>query len=134
MKIQVLLLGVGIVSLIYGATSLDQKTQPRSQAEKLFARAKPDDYMGDAGCVDCHADRAKAFKHSAHAAYMTDPKLPLDKKGCEGCHGPGYIHRTEDKPEVINFTKMEAKESAAACLRCHEQNLSASHWKRTAHV
>lgn len=133
MKIQALLLTVGFVSLIYGGASLGQKAPPHSQAEKLFARAKADDFGGDSSCAGCHAEKAAAFKHSPHAAYMIDPKLPLDKKGCEGCHGPAGLHQAEKDPENISFTKMSPKESSAACLRCHEQTLSEKHWKRTAH-
>lgn len=133
MKTQVLLLCVGLVSLLYGASTLDQRGQPKSQAQKLFARAKPDDYMGEQGCADCHADKVAAFKNSPHSACMLDPKLPLEKRGCEGCHGPGYIHRADENPEVIAFTKMSPEESSAACLRCHEQTLNEKHWKKSAH-
>ena len=133
MRTQMLLLAVGVASLIYGASSMNQQGSPHSQAERLFARAKADDFMGDQGCADCHSAKVAAFKKSPHAAFMADPKLPLNKRGCEGCHGPGTLHRSEDKPEVIAFTKMSAKESAAACLRCHADTMSESHWKKTAH-
>lgn len=134
MKTQVLLLVLGVASLLYGATHLDQKPQHASKADQLFAKAKPDDYMGDSGCADCHAAKVANFKRSPHAAFMSDPKLPLQKRGCEGCHGPGFIHRADQNPEVITFTKEDAKESSEACLRCHAQTLSEAHWKKTAHA
>jgi predicted CXXCH cytochrome family protein len=105
-----------------------------SQAEKLFARATPDDYMSEQGCAECHAETSKSFPASPHAAIMADESLPLSKRGCQGCHGPGNIHQDEENPEVISFTKMSAAESSAACLRCHEKTLAPSHWKRTEHA
>lgn len=134
MRTQALLLGIGIASLVIGTVSLAQKQQPHSQAEKLFARAKTDDFIGEQGCANCHPDKVTNFKKSPHAAFMSDSKLPLDKKGCEGCHGPGGIHQAEQNPEVLSFTKMTPKEASAACLRCHEQTMSESHWKKTAHA
>ncbi len=133
MKVQVLFLAAGIALLSYGFTGSPQN-KGASQAERLFARATPDDYMSDAGCAECHDGIAKNFPSSPHAALVSDPSLPLDKKGCQGCHGPGNIHQAEEDAEVISFRKMTPKESAAACLRCHAQTLSENHWKRTEHA
>lgn len=134
MRIPTFVLGIGILSLVLGGVSAEQRAQVRSQAEKLFARATADDFVGDEACASCHAEKAEAFAGSIHAAHMVDPKAPIDKRGCEGCHGPGGIHQAEENPEVLAFRTMDAKESAAACLRCHAQTLSETHWKRSAHA
>jgi predicted CXXCH cytochrome family protein len=102
------------------------KGQAQSDAAKLFARAKADDFMGDEYCVDCHKGISANFGQSPHAALMSDPKLPASKRGCEGCHGPGGIHQADENPEVIAFRAISAKESTAACM-------SETHWKRSAH-
>jgi predicted CXXCH cytochrome family protein len=133
MKFQAQFLIVGIALLSYGFVE-ETQSKGSSQADRLFARATEDDYMSDAGCAECHSEKAAHFAESPHAAYMSDPKLPLDKRGCQGCHGPGYIHQAEENPEVIAFLKWSPKESAAACLRCHGKTLSDSHWKRTEHA
>lgn len=133
MKLQALVFAVGIAMLSYGFTGSVQ-SKGASQAERLFARATPDDYMGENGCAECHSSITKNFTASAHAPMVSDPNLPLDKRGCQGCHGPGHIHQAEENPEVISFTKMSPKESSAACMRCHAQTLSESHWKRTEHA
>ena len=133
MKYQPLLLVIGIAMLSFGFSGTVQ-SKGSSQAEKLFARAKPDDYMSEEGCAECHANTVKNFPASPHASLVSDPNLPLDKKGCQGCHGPGHIHQDEKNPEVISFTKMSPKESSAACLRCHEKTMSPAHWKRTEHA
>lgn len=134
MKIQALILTLGVAMFLYGSANTDQQGGAADQAKKLFARAKPDDFMGEEGCVDCHGEKVKNFKSSPHAALVADPHLPVDRRGCEGCHGPGFIHQADENAEVISFAKMSPKESAAACLRCHESTLSDSHWKKSDHA
>lgn len=133
MKFQALILALGIAMLAFGFTG-ETQAKGKSQAEKLFARAKPDDYMSQQGCAECHASISANFPASPHAALVSDASLPLDKQGCQGCHGPGNIHQAEEGAEVISFTKMTPKESSAACLRCHEKTMAPSHWKRTEHA
>ena len=132
-KFQVLSLILGVALLSFGFTGSAQ-SKGNSQADKLFARAKADDYMGSEGCADCHDGIAKNFPKSPHSPMVSDSKLPLDKRGCEGCHGPGNIHQADENAEVISFRKMSPKESSAACLRCHAQTLSANHWQKTEHA
>ncbi len=133
-KAQTIVLFVGISMLLMGMTSQGRQSASPSQAEKLFARAKPDDYMGNEGCASCHAEKSAAFAGSPHAAHMAASNLSLDHQGCEGCHGPGRIHQAEENAEVISFRKMTPKESSAACLRCHAETMSPSHWKQTEHA
>ncbi len=133
MKYQAICLGLGIAMLSFVFPGTVQSKNV-SQADKLFARATADDYMSDEACGECHSNIAGNFPASAHAPMMSDPKLPIDKKGCQGCHGPGRIHQAEENPEVISFTKMSPKESTAACLRCHGKTMAPTHWKRTEHA
>ena len=133
MKFQALFLALGIAMLSLGFTSSVQG-KDKSQADKLFARATPDDYMSEQGCAECHGEISKNFPASPHAPLVADEKLPLDKRGCQGCHGPGHIHQAEENAEVISFTKMSPKESTAACMRCHESTMKESQWKRTEHA
>ncbi|MBS1714579.1 MAG: hypothetical protein JST30_09615 [Armatimonadetes bacterium] len=133
MKFQALLFAIGVAMLSFGFTGTAQQ-KGASQAEKLFARATPDDYMNEEACAECHGKIVANFPASPHSALVSDDSLPPDKHGCQGCHGPGRIHQAEENPEVISYTKMTPKESSAACMRCHEKTMSASHWKRTEHA
>lgn len=133
MKFQVLLLLFGSALLFTGVWGISSPSNA-SQAERLFSRATPDDFMGNEGCESCHEEKVAAFAASGHAPFMADPKLPLNKRGCEGCHGPGEIHQAEEDAEVIAFRKMTPKESSAACMRCHAETMSPNHWKGTAHA
>lgn len=133
-RIQTLFLILGLSLFGYSLVMADRPQTKLSQADKLFARAKDDDYTGSVACAECHEGKFNHFNESPHAMFMSDEKLPLSKRGCEGCHGPGKIHQSEDNPENISFRKMSPKEASAACLRCHEKTMTTSHWKRTEHA
>lgn len=144
MKIQAILLCTGIAGLVLGALQAKNPSPPQKgakpdltivQVSKRFAQAKPEDYIGDQACVECHSDVSHSFEASAHNAFMADPSLPLAQRGCEGCHGPGRAHKDNPDEELISFAKLTPKESAAACLRCHGQTMDPSHWwDRTDHA
>lgn len=133
-RFQTIVLSLGIAAMMWGVATAEQQGKPAEQAKKLFARATADDYMGSSACADCHGEKVAAFAGSPHAKFMDNPHLPVDRQGCEGCHGPGNIHQADENAEVIAFRKMSPEESAAACLRCHGETLSESHWKRTSHA
>lgn len=126
-----------MLAFMVGSYAVNVPAQTRAkmcEADRIMARAKTGDFRGDQWCASCHPAIAKNFEGSGHAAYMHAEGVPLAKKGCEGCHGSGNIHMATENGEVIAFRKMTPKESAAACLRCHEPTLSEAHWKRTAHA
>lgn len=133
MKREAIVLALGLALLFVGTAQSGQR-QGKSQAEKLFARATPDDYIGDESCASCHEEVSRAFPASGHAAFMAAENLPNGKKGCEGCHGPGGIHQADENSEVLDFNKMTAKEVDAACMRCHDGTFSKNHWSRTVHA
>lgn len=133
-RYQPIILGIGLSALFFGVAFAEQQDAPAEQAKKLFARATADDFMGSEACADCHAEKSKAFVESPHAQFVANPHLPLNKQGCEGCHGPGAIHQADENAEVLSFRKMSPKESSAACMRCHEETLSEGHWKRSSHA
>ena len=112
----------------------DKPDKATVQISQIFAQAKPEDYIGDQACVECHSTKSHGFNASAHFAPMSDPQLPLAKRGCEGCHGPGKAHQDDPAVELISFEKLSPKESAAACLRCHGQTMNTTGWKHTDHA
>lgn len=106
----------------------------------LFAQADEGDYSNERNCKTCHRDSVETFERSPHAPFMKDPHNPLDKHGCQACHGPSKRHVDHRKEEeglyanVISFSKAKPEEIAAACLRCHADTMTESHWKRTSHA
>ncbi len=121
------------LSLLTGAVFQGAK-QPKSLPLSLFSQAKAEDFIGDQKCAECHDDVAAHFSESAHATYMHAAGLPLNKQGCEACHGPGSFHVREDNAQVISYTKISPKEVSDACLRCHGDLMKKPHWQSEAHA
>ncbi len=113
-----------------------QQARERTFPLNLFAEAKREDYLGEPACVPCHRSYVISFRNSAHAPYMADPHLPIDRQGCEGCHGPGGIHLREvlAPKGVIRYSKLDPEAVSRACLRCHGATMRPSQWHRTAHA
>lgn len=140
MRIETALLAIGIASIVAGTAFVTQDQDPAASegpskvsAQRLFAKATDDDYIGSSACSECHESKVESFTNSAHYAFNQVESLPLDKRGCEGCHGPGKFHIRDENPEVIAFKKMTPKESSAACLRCHSSTMKLNEWHRTEH-
>lgn len=129
---------LGLLSVTAALPDDKKKAPPFPQS--LFAQATAEDYLDDELCAECHRSAHTSAGHSPHALYMMNPRNPVDKRGCQGCHGPGALHvahlKDEDEPfkYVISYTKAKPAEASAACLRCHNDTLSAAHWKRTGHA
>ncbi len=102
----------------------------------LFAQASPEAYIGDRECAACHKEPTQTFNASPHALWVRDPKLPVDKRGCEACHGPGEVHleNVKDRRKVIDFDQLKPREVSMVCLRCHADTMRLSQWHRTAHA
>ena len=136
-----------VLSLLAGA-AFQSSHEPKPQklfTQRVFASAKTDDFIGDKACVECHTDVSNQF-HGGHATFSADPSLPLDKKGCEGCHGPGKAHAAEQRgeaspegtpaptdPTIIGYASLKSKDVSFACLRCHGDVMTEQHWHKTAH-
>jgi predicted CXXCH cytochrome family protein len=154
-SLRLILLYIMPVALLTGmlvmAVSLATPAPPKDAAAKkapkpprfplnLFAEAEEGDFANDKTCTNCHRTSVDSFSRSPHAVFMKDPKLPVDKQGCQACHGPGPRHVAHRKPEeglyenVISFTHAKPAEIAAACLRCHADTITESHWKLAAHA
>ncbi len=124
------------------ASMMDTKPgkKPPAYPLSLFAQAAEEDYVGDKKCVGCHKNYVESFDQSPHAAFSRDPHRSRDRQGCESCHGPGKPHIDHLTPRgdipkyAIGYTRAKPRESSEACMRCHADTLSESHWRRTGHA
>ncbi|MEQ1934754.1 MAG: cytochrome c3 family protein [Fimbriimonadaceae bacterium] len=132
-RLRTMLLALGPLLFSVSVALSLQQSSAKSVADKLFARATHEDFIGSEKCAKCHFSMVENFKNSPHSMFMADPHLPDAKRSCEGCHGPGKFH-VDDEKQVIGFRKMDAKEASAACMRCHESTISPAHWKFTEHA
>jgi hypothetical protein len=89
----------------------------------------PPRYIGSVYCYACHQDLALEFAQTKMGKlFLVKPTNDLERKGCEGCHGPGSDHAESggglgiggliefriDQGQSINTANQ-------ACLECHDE-------------
>jgi hypothetical protein len=54
---------------------------------------QPPHYVGTVYCYACHQDLALEFARTKMGKlFLVKPQNDLERKGCEGCHGPASDH------------------------------------------
>src|SRR5690349_3336005 len=88
----VLFAGIGsnnnVQQVISAAHASAQRTNPTLGA----APKNGGDYVGSDTCITCHDDPHRRFKDTPMGRAMAHPQTPVEKLGCESCHGPGKAH------------------------------------------
>ncbi|MBO0723646.1 MAG: DmsE family decaheme c-type cytochrome [Blastocatellia bacterium] len=124
----------------------DQNRKAAQQkADKNAAPADADQYIGSTACAECHTDIAAFFSVTAHRKTLNS-EGPVDRHGCEACHGPAKKHveyyqaaqnlAKDGKDDELNklyadearaeaarmrsFAGLSASAASAVCLKCHE--------------
>jgi formate-dependent nitrite reductase cytochrome c552 subunit len=90
--------------------------------------AKPR-YIGSVYCYACHLDLSRDFaKTKMGKRFLLEPKTPLERLGCEGCHGPGSNHAISGGGESVGglvefrIDRGQSIETAnQACMSCHDE-------------
>lgn len=100
-----------------------------TKAQKTDATVAAATYVGQETCVGCH----EAVKSPGLHGVKADLRTPAGGKGCESCHGPGSKHADDpEKVKPMNFGKVSAVESSAACTSCHSTSAHAL-WANSKH-
>jgi DmsE family decaheme c-type cytochrome len=100
-----------------------------------FAAVRGAPFIGSAECVLCHEDYKLDFLHTAHARTLTDETVPLERQGCEMCHGAGGAHAVlRSRGAIFAFDWEDQKHADNICLRCHEWMTTEREWERTTHA
>src|SRR5262247_2256595 len=81
---------VTIISLL-SVTSLIAQSASQQQARPSARPANADQYVGSDACTECHAELAAKFSVTAHRQTLGGQR-PVDRQGCEACHGPAKKH------------------------------------------
>lgn len=117
-------LGVGLPALVVVVLSL-----ALAHGEPVAAPAQGPTLVGAAVCMTCHSSFAKLWASLKHSQAMSAETVPADKRGCEGCHGPGSEHVSRDRKKIVAWAKLDTAAQAKVCLQCHQkEGLSEELW------
>lgn len=114
-----------------------------STAEAAAAAAEPESeggYVGSETCQGCHEEVDNEFaKTRMGRLFLKHPRDEWEKRGCEGCHGPGKAHVDAGGGKgvggMISFGKDDptpVSQRNAICLRCHKGK-ARLFWEGSAH-
>jgi DmsE family decaheme c-type cytochrome len=94
------------------------------------------DYVGAETCKGCHEGYYNAFMKSVHGKRAV-PGSPINREGCESCHGPGAQHVEKGGGRGVAIfafgKKVDAKAKSSNCLRCHEDSKKVAFWDMSKH-
>lgn len=100
---------------------------------------KKRDYVGSEVCQGCHPDQYDSFSATSMGQlFLKTPQNETEKRGCEGCHGPGSEHVAAGgkKPGLLmDFSAKSPRtvsERNALCLSCHDRT-TRMWWQGSAH-
>lgn len=93
--------------------------EPDPVVLKIFPDQARDAYAGDAACLSCHAIKGHDQPHSLYGLILNNKGVPAERRGCEGCHGPGSGH-VAGRGDITNPAKLDHPAISRLCLSCHE--------------
>jgi DmsE family decaheme c-type cytochrome len=93
-------------------------------------------YVGSTVCRTCHPDVFAGFYKNPHYKSIASGKEPVERTGCESCHGPGKAHvdARGGKATIVAFSQIPSKDILDNCLRCHTETLSRANIRRSSHT
>ena len=123
-------------------TRMDARPKPATQRPpdpfvvKTFPKQKRSTYTGDGECFGCHQDKKDNWRRSLYGLVHYDLSEKSERRGCEGCHGPGSAHIEAGELEgITNPKKLERRQISQLCLSCHaeERLIRRQSWHFTDH-
>jgi DmsE family decaheme c-type cytochrome len=94
------------------------------------------EYVGSEACKDCHEAYYNKFMKSIHGKKAI-PGAPINREGCESCHGPGAQHVEKGGGRGVAIfvfgRKTEPMDRDSKCLACHEDSNVLAFWNMNRH-
>lgn len=94
------------------------------------------EYVGSEACKDCHEDYYNRFIKSVHGKKAI-PGAPINRDGCESCHGPGAEHVEKGGGRGVAIfvfgRKTDPNDRDSKCLGCHGETRDLPFWNLSKH-
>ena len=94
------------------------------------------EFVGSEVCKDCHEAQYIKFMKSIHGKKAI-PGAPINRDGCESCHGPGAQHVEKGGGRGVAIfvfgRKTDPKDRDSKCLACHEDSNVLAFWNMNRH-
>lgn len=122
-----------------GLASVFAQSQPSQLPKPLadaVAAARPGGWVGSAVCKFCHPDVWQNFFRNPHYKSLAAGNLPLERTGCEGCHGAAKAHveARGDRTTIPSaFSLLTPRQALDTCLGCHGKDFSRADIRRSSH-
>jgi DmsE family decaheme c-type cytochrome len=93
-------------------------------------------YIGSDTCNTCHPDFYNKFLKSVHGKKAV-PGSPVNREGCESCHGPGAEHANNGGGRGVAIfafnRKTDPNDRDSKCLACHGETRGLPFWNLSRH-
>jgi DmsE family decaheme c-type cytochrome len=124
------------IPLIFSLLAVLGACRLAAQPTGAKSAAASDAYAGSNACRTCHPNVALQFFRNPHNKSGVLANTPVDKAGCEGCHGPGkkHVDAKGGKDSIGAFSQLTAGQALDACLRCHSKDQNRANIRRSNHT
>jgi hypothetical protein len=114
---------------IVGLTEIATIARADTESSGSGSGRRPPHYVGTVYCYACHQELALEFAHTKMGKlFLVKPENDLERKGCEGCHGPASDHAESGgglgvggMAEFRIDRGQTIERNNRACLECHDE-------------
>lgn len=111
-------------NLLRPAPAVAKRADPL--ADIFVKEQKGAEYAGTERCLACHQRYGEEGRASLSALYAVSEAIAVSqRRGCEGCHGPGSKHADGKIEAITNPRKLTKGGQSGLCFSCHAVSVRA---------